>query len=154
MSVSKAEPYNRVTDKITTTSTAPVELKGYTPNYVDWGSKYNGACYVSTDNATWVQAEQGSGFLSRFYKARNLIWILQALGDSMPSYEEADNDLEKYFAFIYPSFEDAIELYDGLRFMLDVWRMIDARCFPPLINKPSSRLKALQKLNESFGALT
>lgn len=132
MSVSKAEPYNRVTGKITTTSTAPVELKGYTPNYT----------------------ERGNGFLSRFLKAGDLIWFLQVVSDIMPSYEEADNNLEKYFAFIYPNFKDAIELYGGFRFMLEVWRMINIRYFPPLINKPSSRLKALLKLNDSFGALT
>ena len=100
------------------------------------------------------KAEQGSGFLSRFYKAGDLIWFLQVISDIMPSFKEADNNLEKYFALIYPNFEDAIGLDGGFRFCLEVWRMKNIRYFPPLIDKPSSRLNALLKLSDSFGALT
>lgn len=100
------------------------------------------------------KAEQGSGFLSRFYKAGDLIWFLQVISDTMPSFKEADNNLEKYFALIYPNFEDAVGLHGGFRFCLEVWRMKNIRYFPPLIDKPSSRLNALLKLSDSFGALT
>ena len=100
------------------------------------------------------KAEQGSGFLSRFYKAGDLIWFLSVISDSMPDFKEADNNLKKYFAFIYPNFEDAVGLHGGFRFSLEVWRMKNIRYFPPLIDKPSSRLKALLKLSDSFGALT
>ena len=103
---------------------------------------------------TVSKAEQGSGFLSRFLKAGDLIWFLHVVSGIVPSFKEANNNLEKYFALIYPNFADAVGRHGGSRFSLAVWRMKDIRYFPPLINKPSSRLKALLKLSDSFGALT
>ena len=100
------------------------------------------------------KAEQGSWFLSRFLKAGDLNWFLHVVSGIVPSFKEANNNLEKYFALIYPNFEDAVGLHGGFRFSLEVWRMKNIRYFPPLINKPSSRLKALQKLNDAFGTLT
>ena len=100
------------------------------------------------------KAEQGSWFLSRFLKAGDLIWFLHVVSGIVPSFKETNNNLEKYFALIYPNFEDAVGLHGGFRFSLEVWRMKNIRYFPPLINKPSSRLKALLKLSDSFGALT
>ena len=72
----------------------------------------------------------------------------------MPSFKEADNNLEKYFALIYPNFEDAVGLHGGFRFSLEVWRMKNIRYFPPLIIRPSTHQRYWRALNDSFGALT
>ena len=87
-------------------------------------------------NVTWKQvycSHSKNTTMKAFSEACNIYYFSSLVDNNRPTAEEANVSIEKYFAFIYPETESAIGLHDGFRFILEQWRMICGRLFPPLI---------------------